>query len=135
MNTQLVKNLGGDMITITASAAAKLSELIRQQDDPGSRLRLFITKGGCHGYTYGMAFDPHPREGDQVVSQHGIELVVDPFSSRLLEGAQIDYVQSAFGEGFTVRNPNAIETCGCGHSFQSRDRSGEPDPCDEATRH
>jgi iron-sulfur cluster assembly protein len=119
------------MITITSQAATKLSELLRQQDDPAARLRLFIAKGGCHGYTYGMAFDPERREGDQVVAQHGVELVVDPVSSRLLSGAQIDYVRSVAGEGFTVRNPNAVETCGCGHSFQSREGDGQPDPCDD----
>jgi iron-sulfur cluster assembly protein len=107
---------------------------LKQQDDPAARLRLFITKGGCHGYTYGMAFDAERHEGDQVILQHGVELVVDPTSSRLLAGAQIDYIRSVAGEGFTVRNPNAVETCGCGHSFQTGDESGEPDPCDDATK-
>ncbi len=120
------------MITITAQAAAKLSEIIRQQEDPATRLRLFITKGGCHGYSYGMTFDPERREGDEVVAQHGVEVVVDPFSSRLLAGAQIDYVRSVMGEGFAVRNPNAVETCGCGHSFQTQDGGGDPDPCEDA---
>ena len=122
------------MITITSQAAVKLTELLRQQDDPAARLRLFIAKGGCHGYSYGMAFDPERRDGDQVIAQHGVELVIDPMSSRLLAGAQIDYIKSVAGEGFTVRNPNAVETCGCGHSFQTRDGSGEPDPCDDAAR-
>jgi iron-sulfur cluster assembly protein len=120
------------MITITPQAAAKLSEILKQQDDPSSRLRLFIAKGGCHGYTYGMAFDPEQREGDEVIAQHGVEVVVDPMSSRMLAGAQIDYVRSVSGEGFAVRNPNAVETCGCGHSFQTREGDGEPDPCDDA---
>jgi iron-sulfur cluster assembly protein len=123
------------MISITSQAAAKLSEILGQQEGPSARLRLFITKGGCHGYSYGMAFDPEQREGDEVIAQHGVELVIDPMSSRLLAGAQIDYVRSAAGEGFTVRNPNAVETCGCGHSFQTRDGSGEPDPCDDAASH
>ncbi len=120
------------MITITPQAAAKLTEIIGQQDDPATRLRLFITKGGCHGYSYGMAFDPERREGDQVVAQHGVEVVVDPLSSRLLAGAQIDYVRSAMGEGFTLRNPNAVSTCGCGHSFTTAEDAGEADPCDDA---
>ncbi|MDR7420529.1 MAG: iron-sulfur cluster insertion protein ErpA [Armatimonadota bacterium] len=122
------------MISITSQAAAKLSEILKTQDDPSARLRLFITKGGCHGYSYGMAFDSEQRDGDKVISQHGVELVIDPMSSRLLAGAQIDYVRSVAGEGFTVRNPNAVETCGCGHSFQTRDGSGEPDPCDESVK-
>jgi iron-sulfur cluster assembly protein len=122
------------MITITPQAAAKLSEIMKQQEDPEARLRLFITKGGCHGYSYGMAFDPERREGDEVIAQHGVEVVVDPFSSRMLAGAQIDFVRSVMGEGFAVRNPNAVETCGCGHSFQTRDQSGEPDPCEDAAQ-
>ncbi|MDR7485133.1 MAG: iron-sulfur cluster insertion protein ErpA [Armatimonadota bacterium] len=121
------------MITITPQAAAKLSEILKQQDDPAARLRLFIAKGGCHGYTYGMVFDAERREGDQVLAQHGVELVVDPVSLRLLAGAQIDYVTSVTGEGFAVRNPNAVETCGCGHSFQTAEGDGEPDPCEDAT--
>ncbi len=120
------------MISITAQAAAKLSEIIKQQDDPATRLRLFITKGGCHGYSYGMTFDPERRQDDQVIAQHGVEVVVDPFSSRMLAGAQIDYVRSVTGEGFAVRNPNAVETCGCGHSFQTQDGGGDPDPCEDA---
>ncbi len=122
------------MITITPQAATKLAEILKQQDDPETRLRLFITKGGCHGYSYGMTFDPERREDDQVIAQHGVEVVVDPFSSRILAGAQIDFVQSGMGEGFAVRNPNAVETCGCGHSFQTRDQSGEPDPCEDAAQ-
>jgi iron-sulfur cluster assembly protein len=122
------------MINITSQAAAKLSEILRQQDDPHTRLRLFIAKGGCHGYSYGMAFDAERRDGDEVIAQHGVEVVIDPMSSRLLAGAQIDYVRSVAGEGFTVRNPNAVETCGCGHSFQTHDGSGEADPCDDAAK-
>ena len=62
----------------------------------------------------------------------GVEVLVDPMSSRVLAGAQIDYVRSVAGEGFQVRNPNAVETCGCGHSFRTQDNAGEPDPCDES---
>lgn len=120
------------MITITAQAAAKLAEILRQTEDPAARLRLFVSRGGCHGYTYGMAFDPEQHEGDHVISQHGVEVVVDPVSSRLLTGARIDYVASVAGEGFAVHNPNAVETCGCGHSFQTGDGGGEPDPCEDA---
>lgn len=119
------------MITITPSAAEKLNEIIKQQDDPSARLRLFITKGGCHGYSYGMAFDSEQRSDDQVVTQNGVDVVVDAMSARVLAGSQIDYVRSVSGEGFAVRNPNAVQTCGCGHSFQTADESGQPDPCDE----
>ncbi|MBI3998876.1 MAG: iron-sulfur cluster insertion protein ErpA [Armatimonadetes bacterium] len=121
------------MITITSQAAAKLVEILKQQEDPDLRLRLFTTKGGCHGFTYGMAFDRERRADDEVVAQNGIEVLVDPVTSRVMAGAQIDYIRSVSGEGFTVRNPNAVETCGCGHSFRTRDDDGEPDPCEDAT--
>ena len=68
-----------------------------------------------------------------MVTQHGVDVVVDPMSARVLAGSQIDYVRSVSGEGFAVRNPNAVQTCGCGHSFQTADESGEPDPCAETT--
>ncbi len=125
----------GWMITITSEAASKLSELVKQQEDPETRLRLFVTKGGCHGFSYGMAFDRERREGDEVVAHDGVEVLVDPLTSRVMAGAQIDYVRSVTGqEGFAVRNPNAVETCGCGHSFRTADDAGEPDPCEETTQ-
>jgi iron-sulfur cluster assembly protein len=120
------------MITITSQAAVKLAELLKQQEDPSTRLRLFITRGGCHGFSYGMAFDQERRADDEVITQDGVEVLVDPVSSRVLAGAQIDYVRSVTGEGFQVRNPNAVETCGCGHSFRTQDEAGEPDPCEDA---
>lgn len=120
------------MITITSQAAVKLAELLKQQDDPSTRLRLFITRGGCHGFSYGMAFDRERRADDEIITQGGVEVLVDPTSSRILAGAQIDYVRSVTGEGFQVRNPNAVETCGCGHSFRTQDEAGEPDPCEES---
>ncbi len=125
----------GRMITISTQAAEKLSELVKQQEDPETRLRLFVTKGGCHGFSYGMAFDRERREGDEIVAQDGVEVLVDPLTSRVMSGAQIDYVRSITGqEGFAVRNPNAVETCGCGHSFRTADDAGDPDPCDEGTQ-
>jgi iron-sulfur cluster assembly protein len=123
------------MITISTTAAAKLSELFKEQEDPETRLRLFVTRGGCHGFSYGMAFDRERRDGDEVVAQDGVEVLVDPLTSKVMSGAQIDYVRSVTGqEGFTVRNPNAVETCGCGHSFSTADDAGEPDPCDDGTK-
>jgi iron-sulfur cluster assembly protein len=126
--------LEGRMITITAQAAEKLADLLRQQEDPQTRLRLFVTRGGCHGFSYGMAFDSERRDGDQVVAQNGVEVLLDALTSRVMAGAQVDYVKTLTGEGFTVRNPNAVETCGCGHSFRTADDEGEPDPCDQAAQ-
>jgi len=120
------------MITITDAAAAKLRELLSNQDEPDLYLRLFIAPGGCEGFSYGMAFDSERHEDDQVVERGGVRVLVDRTSSQYLSGAQIDYLRSQMGEGFTVRNPNAIATCGCGHSFRTRDDAGQPQPCGDA---
>lgn len=121
------------MITLTATAAEKIRELMA--DQPGEvYLRLFVTKGGCEGYTYGMGFDDQVLPDDQVTEQHGIRLVVDPLTWRVMDGAHIDYRQTPFGEGFAVHNPRAVATCGCGHSFKTADEPGEAQPCDDAPR-
>jgi len=117
------------MITITEQAAAKLKDLLQTQEEPNLALRLFITQGGCEGFSYGMAFEPTPNTDDQVIERGGVRVVVDPSSYRVLNGAQIDYTKSQMGEGFTVRNPNAISTCGCGHSFKTREDPGRAEPC------
>jgi len=118
-------------INITAEAASKVKDLLAQEQE-GTALRLFVTKGGCSGYSYGMALETEVREGDQVVDQHGVRLLVDGLAVRLLRGAQIDYTRTVMGEGFMLRNPNAVSTCGCGHSFTTADDPGMAEPCDDA---
>jgi iron-sulfur cluster assembly protein len=119
------------MITVTDQAVAKLKELLADQDETNQCLRVFITKGGCDGFSYGMAFDAGPEADDQVIEQGGVRVVVDQMSSRLLEGAEIDYVSSVAASGFAIRNPNAVATCGCGHSFKTADDAGEAHACGE----
>jgi iron-sulfur cluster assembly protein len=124
------------MITVTDQAVSKLKELLAEQDEPNLCLRVFITKGGCDGFSYGMTFDSAPEADDQVIDRGGVRVLVDKMSSRLLDGAEIDYVSSVTASGFAIRNPNAISTCGCGHSFQTRDHAGEAQPCgDDAEAH
>lgn len=117
-------------ISITEEAAVKVKDLLAGEHE-GTHLRLFVMKGGCSGYSYGMTLDTELREGDQVVEQSGVSVLVDPLAARLLRGAQIDYTRSVMGEGFMVRNPNAVSTCGCGHSFTTAEDPGEADPCDD----
>jgi iron-sulfur cluster assembly protein len=119
------------MITLTDQAVTKLKELLAQQDDPSVCFRVFITQGGCDGFSYGMAFDSAPDTEDEVIERGGVRLVVDRMSSRFLEGAEIDYVTSVTATGFAIRNPNAVSTCGCGHSFKTREDAGAPQPCGE----
>jgi len=119
------------MLTLTDQAVAKLKELLAEQDDPSLCLRVFITKGGCDGFSYGMTFDNAPDTGDEVLERGGVRVLVDQTSSQLLAGAEIDYVTSVTATGFAIRNPNAVSTCGCGHSFKTREDTGTPEPCGE----
>jgi iron-sulfur cluster assembly protein len=117
------------MITLTDQAITKLKELLAQQDDPALCFRVFITQGGCDGFSYGMTFDASPEVDDEVVERSGVRVLVDKASSPLLHGAEIDYVSSVTATGFAIRNPNAVSTCGCGHSFKTREQQGAPEPC------
>lgn len=122
--------VGQPTVTLTDSAVAKLKEMLAEQDDANLCFRVFIRQGGCDGFSYGMAFDS-PEADDEVIERGGVRLLVDKASSRLLAGAQIDYVTSVTATGFAIRNPNAVSTCGCGHSFKTADDSGRAEPCGE----
>lgn len=117
------------MITLTDQAIAKLKELLTEQNDPSLCFRVFITKGGCDGFSYGMTFDSSQGADDEVIDRGGVRVLVDRASSQVLSGAEIDYVSSVTATGFAIRNPNAVSTCGCGHSFKTRDDAGVPEPC------
>lgn len=101
----------------TSDAAAKVRELILEEANPGLKLRVYITGGGCSGFQYGFTFDESIDEGDITVERDDVMLVVDPLSFQYLEGAEIDYSESLQGARFVIRNPNAATTCGCGSSF------------------
>lgn len=117
------------MITLTPQAATELRRLLADRASPDLFVRLFVKPGGCRGFSYGMAFDRELRDDDVVVEHEGVRLAVDPFSARLLQGAEVDYVDALMGGGFTIRNPNAASTCGCGRSFRTRQERGHPQPC------
>ena len=109
------------MVTITPRAAAKALELMRAENDPGlSCLRVAVEGGGCSGFQYSLGFDGEPEPGDTVAELHGLRVVVDSDSLRLLDGAGVDYVDSLRGTGFQIDNPNVESSCGCGTSFQPR---------------
>jgi iron-sulfur cluster assembly protein len=105
-------------ISVTPEAAIRLQNLLQEQEKPGYGLRVFVSGGGCSGMQYGMAFENEPREQDEVFETEGVKLIVDPTSLPYLEGAQIDFVDNLMGGGFAIHNPNAVSTCGCGHSFR-----------------
>ena len=99
------------------AAASKVSELLREEDNPNLKLRVFISGGGCSGFQYGFTFDENIEEGDTRIDKGGVTLLVDPMSVQYLMGAEIDYKEDLEGAQFVIRNPNATTTCGCGSSF------------------
>ncbi len=106
-------------LIVTTEAAAKIKELLVARSIPDHALRVFVSGGGCSGLQYGMAFEATPEDYDTVVEAQGVRLCVDPTSLMYLGGATIDFVDSLMGGGFRIDNPNAVSTCGCGHSFRT----------------
>lgn len=104
-------------LTLTASAAARVGELRRQQGDDGLMLRVAVSGGGCSGFQYGFSFDDTVRDDDLTFDRDGVTVVVDEVSLDLLDGSEIDFVEELIGASFQVRNPNASSSCGCGTSF------------------
>jgi iron-sulfur cluster assembly protein len=107
------------MITLTPAAVNELKEILAKEERQDLGLRVFVSPGGCSGMSYGMTLEDHEEEGDLVIEQDGVRLFIDEFSINYLTGSEIDYVDSLIGGGFAVRNPNAVRTCGCGHSFDT----------------
>ena len=106
------------MVTLTETATKKLAELFAQQEGVLG-LRLSAAPGGCSGYQYGMAFAEAEQDGDWVGEYGGIKVFVDPASAPVLQGVKVDYVESLQATGFTISNPNAVSSCGCGKSFET----------------
>ena len=105
------------MINVTETAATKITELLAEEQKDGSGLRVFVQGGGCSGFQYGLMIDEGGADGDQVYESNGVRLSVDPISVRYLSGAEVDFVDTVTGGGFTIKNPQAVSTCGCGSSF------------------
>jgi iron-sulfur cluster assembly accessory protein len=116
-------------ISLTDAAASKLRELTAAEESPTVGLRVYVYSGGCSGYRYGMMLDDAPAEGDESFDVSGVKVYVDGNSMPLLQGSEIDYVDSLMGAGFTVNNPNAVSGCGCGSSFRTADSAGSPGGC------
>lgn len=106
-------------ILFTDSAANKVRELIEEEGNPGLKLRVFVTGGGCSGFQYGFTFDEDVAEDDTTMEKNGVTLLIDPMSYQYLVGAEIDYSEGLEGSRFVIRNPNATSTCGCGSSFSA----------------
>jgi iron-sulfur cluster insertion protein len=106
-------------LIFSEAAALKVKGLIEEEDNPNLMLRVFVSGGGCSGFQYGFTFDENLNEGDTLVENCGVKLLVDPMSYQYLVGAEIDYTEGLEGAQFVIRNPNATTTCGCGSSFSA----------------
>lgn len=110
------------LVSMTDQAAEVVRNLLAEKNIPEHMLRIFVAGGGCSGMQYGMAFEASPRAGDTVQDTGlGVKVVIDPQSAVYLSGASVDYVDSLMGGGFRIENPNAVSSCGCGHSFRTTD--------------
>ncbi|MBX3706892.1 MAG: iron-sulfur cluster insertion protein ErpA [Pseudomonadales bacterium] len=104
-------------VQLSPRAAERVRRLLQVESTPDLKLRVFITGGGCSGFSYGFTFDEEVAEDDAVVEEHGVTLLVDSLSFPYLAGAEVDYKEDLHGAQFVVANPNAAATCGCGNSF------------------
>jgi len=113
-----------DGVVLLPAAATKIRSLLAERNMPDYGLRVFVAGGGCSGMQYGMAIEPAPGEFDSVFEQEGVRVFIDPSSMMYLAGAEVDYVDNLMGGGFRIENPNAVSSCGCGHSFRTSGSAG-----------
>ena len=105
------------MIQVQPSAVEKIRDLLAEENNPALKLRIFVQGGGCSGFSYGFTFDESVNEDDFDLEFDGVHLLVDSMSNQYLDGAVVEYVEDMMGSQFSIKNPNAQSTCGCGSSF------------------
>lgn len=105
------------LVIVKPGAIAKVKELIAEEGVADLKLRMFVEGGGCSGFQYGFTFEETANEDDWVIEVDGVTLLVDPMSGQYVQGAEVDYTESLQGSQFTIKNPNAQTSCGCGSSF------------------
>lgn len=109
------------MLTLTDSSVEKIKDLLLEENNPSLKLRVFVQGGGCSGMQYGFTFDEEQNEDDFTIEKSGVTLLVDSMSMQYLNEAVVDYKDDIMGSSFTIKNPNAQTTCGCGSSFSVSD--------------
>ena len=114
-------------ISLTPGARDHFSKLLAERNVPDHGLRVFVSGGGCSGMQYGMAMEAEPREFDTIVEKDGLKVFIDPTSLMYMRGASIDFSSDLMGGGFSIDNPQAVASCGCGHSFRTTEESA-PEP-------
>ncbi len=104
-------------VIISDSAVKRVRELTADGEFAGKNLRIAVNGGGCSGFQYEFSFDDQPDEGDRVIERDGVKVLIDPTSWDLVVGSELHFAEELIGSYFTLRNPNAASTCGCGVSF------------------
>ena len=105
------------MLTLTENAVLKIKDILTEENNPNIKLRVFVQGGGCSGFQYGFTLDEEQTDDDFVIDSNGVNLLVDSMSGMYLQGATIDYKEELMGASFSINNPQAQSTCGCGASF------------------
>lgn len=118
------------IIILTEAAAFQIKEMQKHNGEEGAFLRVAVKGGGCSGLSYGMNFDETKNEDDLLDEQFDLQIIVSKLDAPILKGTKIDYKQSLLGGGFTIDNPNAIASCGCGTSFRAPGREATPEVCE-----
>lgn len=104
-------------ISLSENAARRISYLVEKEGKPGLMLRVTVSGGGCSGFQYGFSLGEHQNPDDVIVEREGARVVIDNLSLMYLSGSEIDFVEDLAGAAFSIRNPNATSSCGCGTSF------------------
>jgi iron-sulfur cluster assembly protein len=118
-----------EIVLITEAAALQIKDMMKHNEEEGAFLRVGVQGGGCSGLSYGMGFEHEKAEKDIEFEAFGIKVLVNNEDAPILNGTKIDYKQSMMGGGFTIENPNAIASCGCGSSFRTAAVAGTPEEC------
>lgn len=117
------------LVQLTDQAVSELRKVIAEEGRTDLGLRVFVSPGGCSGLSYGMSLEEQSDDGDFVITQDGLNVIVDEFSANFVKGSQIDFVKGLMGAGFTVQNPNAKKSCACGQSFDTGENATTAQKC------
>ncbi|MGL4818781.1 MAG: HesB/IscA family protein [Bacilli bacterium] len=119
------------VLVVSESASFQVKDMMKEDGRENLYVRFAVHGGGCSGLSYGLGFDTEAKETDEIFTFHGVPFVIAKEDLGMVQGVQIDYKQSMLGGGFTIHNPNAIATCGCGMSFKTATNEGTPEKCDD----
>ena len=126
-----MQSLNQKIVTLSPLAIERVKEFMAKDKEQANGLRIFVQQGGCSGYQYGMVLERTAHSDDITWTEGGVNVYIDNQSAKLMEGAEIDFVETVQGAGFKISNPNAVSSCGCGNSFETAE-SGHSHAEDEA---